>query len=146
MCDNTSSDDGMEYGDCWLDQYIRPGGTLGRIDHWKSVHLDAIKTKLIELKWDGSIKKHKDKSSAMLEVFFNLARMTADKTEVGTQFKGKLQRKIRSIGKEISETVVERVGVSQGGDFELVFVDLVMPHSYKAHRGNKDGRYLDVTR
>lgn len=29
MCDNASSDDGIEYGDCWLDQYIRPDGTLG---------------------------------------------------------------------------------------------------------------------
>lgn len=92
-----------------------------RIDHWKSVHLDAIKTKLIELKWDGSMKKHKDKSSAMLEVFIDLARMTADKTEVGTQFKGKLQRKIRSLGKEISEAVVDGDGPRQSQLLQRVY-------------------------
>ncbi|KAL0634101.1 hypothetical protein Q9L58_006980 [Maublancomyces gigas] len=83
MSDNTSSDDGMVDGDCWLGQYKRPDGTLGRIDHWKNVLLEAIKAKLKELRWDGSIKKDKDKSSAMLEVYFDLAKITADKTDVG---------------------------------------------------------------
>lgn len=82
-----------------------------RIDHGKNVLLEAIKAKLKELRWGGSIKKDKDKSSAMLEALFDLAKITADKTDVGIQFKGKLQRKIHSLRKEISESVVERAGV-----------------------------------